>query len=88
LGLLSPPIVKLRTTRIVSAAKSTSPHRRSSSSPMRRPVKAAVRNRAACSSLGVWRTSARTSVAENASISLECRTRGRSTSVIGLAGSR
>jgi hypothetical protein len=39
-GLLSPPIVKLRTTRIVSAAKSTSSQRSASSSPMRRPVNA------------------------------------------------
>ena len=54
---------------------------------MRRPVNAAVRSSALCSSVEVATTSARTSEAESTSISLECLTRGRSTRLIGLAGS-
>src|ERR1700735_1455242 len=79
LGLLSPPSVKLRTPRMVSAPKSTSPQRSASSSPMRRPVNAAVKNSVAYSSLGAALTRARTSVADSTSISLACRTAGRPT---------
>src|SRR5690348_5649674 len=68
-------------------AKSTSHQRRASNSPRRRPVKAAVRKTVASWDDAAARTSAWISSGEYASMSVEIRTRGRSTSATGLRGS-